>query len=74
LLEFDLPYSGWEASVSYVLAPESRGNDPALLLFEGRIDEEGLIEIRDRWKGPAPRSFEPERLRICLVAPGDRTA
>jgi hypothetical protein len=68
LVELDLAQAGWGASVSYLLdAPQ--GQQAALLLFEGHVDEEGLIEILRRWDGPTPQSFEPERLRICLTHP-----
>jgi hypothetical protein len=72
LLEFDLKYTGWGASVSYVLDDEGAqvGRPSALELFEGAVDAEGLVEIQRRWQGPAPSSFCAERLRICLVASG----
>ena len=70
LLEFDLDYRGWNATVGYLIdPPETPGGATALLLQDGPVDPEGLVEIRRRWDGPAPQSFEPSRLCICVVSP-----
>jgi hypothetical protein len=69
LLELDLRFRGWEAAVGYVLDVEPAEPSPAaLLLYEGPVDAEGLIEIQSRWEGPVPPAFEASRLRICLSA------
>jgi hypothetical protein len=69
LLEFELEFQGWEAAVSYVLDTEPAAQGPtALLLYEGPVDEEGLIEIQKRWEGPIPHVFDTHQLRICLVS------
>lgn len=70
LLEFDLDYRGWNATVGYLIDPPATpGAATALLLHDGPVDPEGLVEIRRRWDGPAPRSFESGRLCICVVSP-----
>ena len=71
LLEFDLNYRGWNATVGYLIDPPATpGGATALLLHDGTVDPEGLVEIRRRWDGPAPQTFEPSRLCICVVSPG----
>jgi hypothetical protein len=70
LLEFDLKYGGWDVLVVYLLEEEPAVPEPsALVLFEGRVDLEGMVEIQRRWGGPGPESFDPGHLRICLAAP-----
>ena len=69
LVEVDLDYVGWNAAIAYVLAGK-RGSKPgALALFNGLVDEEGMIELHGPWIGPLAEPFDPSRLKLCLVEP-----
>lgn len=70
LLELDLGFRGFDASVSYLLDPTPDGPPAtALVLFQGPVDQEGLVEIQSPWDGPCPALFDAARLKLCLCAP-----